>query len=106
MLAAMAAEWAFVRITGALEIDTHGLALPPEQAALVAAQHHGVLVVALMLGAVVALVAVFAAPMFDTPRRRALNLALLPVPTLAGLALGLILAPYRIASFVAIIGVL
>jgi hypothetical protein len=101
MAAAMAAEWAFVRWTGALQIDGDGL--PP---AAVAAQHHGVLVVALMLGAVVAMVAVFAAPMFETARQRALNLAMVPLPTVGGLALGLALAPYRIWSFVAIIGVL
>jgi hypothetical protein len=102
MLAAITAEYVFVRLTGALQIDTHGA--PPSPA--VAAQHHGILVVALMLGAIVGLISVFAAPNFDTVRLRALNLALVPLPTLGGLALGLSLAPYRIGSFVAIVGVL
>lgn len=99
MLAAIGAEWLFVRLTGALQVKAP---LTPA----VAAQHHGILVVALMLGAIVALISVFAAPMFDTTRQRALNLALVPLPTVGGLALGLSLAPYRIWSFVAIVAVL
>jgi hypothetical protein len=99
MLAAIAAEYVFVKVTGALQSNA------PLTAA-VAARNHGILVVALMLGAMVAMIAVFAAPMFDTVRQRALNLALIPVPVVGGLALGLTLAPYRIASFVAIVAVL
>ncbi|WP_433618080.1 FUSC family protein [Dactylosporangium sp. CA-139114] len=83
MTAAMSAEWLLVR-----------------------ARHDPVPVVALMLGAVVALCDVFAAPMFDTPRQQALNLALIPIPAIGGLALGVALAPYQPWGFVAVIVVL
>ncbi|GAA2339773.1 FUSC family protein [Dactylosporangium salmoneum] len=83
MTAAMAAEWLLVQ-----------------------ARHDPVPVVALMLGAVVALCGVFAAPMFDTPRQQALNLALIPIPALGGIALGLALAPHQFWGFGAVIVVL
>nr|BFE57384.1 FUSC family protein [Dactylosporangium thailandense] len=83
MTAAMAAEWLLVQ-----------------------ARHDPVPVVPLMLGAVIALCGVFAAPMFDTPRQQALNLALIPIPVLGGMALGLALAPYQLWGFVAVIVVL
>jgi hypothetical protein len=95
MIAAMAAEYGFVRLTHALETEAGG-----------PIQHHGVLVVAMMIGAVVAMCGVFAVPMFDTAIQRALNLALIPIPSVAGFALGLALAPYRIWGFVAVIVVL
>ncbi|MER7282481.1 FUSC family protein [Dactylosporangium sp. NPDC000244] len=83
MIAAMAAEWLLVQ-----------------------ARHDPVPVVPLMLGAVIALCGVFAAPMFDTPRQQALNLALIPIPVLGGMTLGLALAPYQLWGFVAVIVVL
>ncbi len=49
--AAMAAEWGFVLLTGAMQIDGAGL-----PAAVVAAQHHGVTVIAVMIGAVVGMI--------------------------------------------------
>jgi hypothetical protein len=48
--AAMLAELLFVRLTHAMQIDTHGDALPAAHAAGVAAQHQGALHTALMLG--------------------------------------------------------
>ncbi|WP_433075081.1 FUSC family protein [Dactylosporangium sp. CA-052675] len=83
MSAAMAAEWLLVQ-----------------------ARHDPVPVVPLMLGAVVALCGVFAAPMFDTARQQALNLALIPIPVIGGVALGVALAPYQLWGFVAVIAVL
>jgi hypothetical protein len=103
---AMLAEWLFVRLTHALQIDTHGAVLPPAQAAAVTAQHHGVLVVAILLGAILGTVATFCAAMFATPRAQLEGFTLMPVPMVAGLALGLVLAPYRalsLASFVAVL---
>ncbi|MGI5240009.1 FUSC family protein [Dactylosporangium sp. CA-139066] len=83
MTAAMAAEWLLVQ-----------------------ARRDPVPVVPLMLGAVVALCGVFAAPMFDTPRQQALNLALIPIPVLGGITLGLALAPYPFWGLGAVIVVL
>lgn len=102
MCGAIAAEWVFVRFSHALEIPV-GTGVDQ---ATVTAQHHGVLVIALMLGAVVAMCGTFAASMFDTTGQRSLSLALIPIPLTCGLALGLALAPYRIASFAAIVAVL
>jgi hypothetical protein len=105
---AMLAEWLFVRRTHALQIDTRGAVLPPAQAGAIAAQHHGVLVIAILLTAIVGMIASFSAPMFATPRARLESFALMPVPMVAGLALGLTLAPYRglaLASFVVVLGV-
>jgi hypothetical protein len=50
------AELTFVQLTRALEVDTRGAALPPTQAALIAAQHHGLLIIAIMIGAVVGMI--------------------------------------------------
>lgn len=46
----------FVHLTRALEIDTRGAALPPAEVALIAAQHHGLLIIAIMIGAAVAMI--------------------------------------------------
>jgi uncharacterized membrane protein YccC len=103
---AMFAERLFVRRTHALQIDTHGAALPSAQAAVVAAQHHGVMVIAMLLGAIVGMIASFSAAMFTTPRAQLAGFALMPVPMVAGLTLGLTLAPYRSLALTALVVVL
>ena len=95
---AMAAEWLFVHLTHALLIDTHGAVLPAQQQALVDAQHHGLTVIAIMLGAIVGLLASFGGALFPTPRSTLINFALLPVPMIAGLALGLTLGDHRVLA--------
>lgn len=104
--AAMLAEWAFVGLTHALQIDTHPAGSPPAQAALVAAQHHGVLVVAIMLGAVVGMISSFSAALFPTPRCLLVSMALMPIPMIGGLCLGLALAPHRLLALASLIVVL
>jgi hypothetical protein len=106
--AAMLAEWGFVHWTHARQIDTHGSVLAPAQAAAVAAQHHGVLVTAIVLGAIVGMVGSFTAALFTTPRAQLTSFALMPVPMIAGLALGVALASHRVlelALFVAVLAV-
>lgn len=102
---AMLAERVFVSLTHALQIDTHGASLPPEQAALVAAQHHGMLVIAIMLGAMLGMMAAFTAGMFADTRTLLINFALMPVFMIAGLAVGLSLAkvPSRTVSLAALV---
>lgn len=100
---AMLAESQFVRLTHALQIDPVSAGLP---ASIVAAQHHGILVVAILLGAVMGMMASFSAASFPTPRSLLASLALMPIPMVAGLALGVVLAPYRLlalTSFVALL---
>ena len=95
---AMLAEWVFVRLTGAAQIDTHGVALPPEQAAQVAAQHHGVLVIAIMLGAVMGMIASFGAPMYASTPALLAGYAIIPPLMVGGLTLGVWLHPHRLVS--------
>lgn len=93
--AAMAAEWAFVRLTGAMQIDTHGAVLPPAQAAEVAAANHGMTIIAIMLGAVVGMISAFTGGMYPTIRDQLIGFAMMPPLMVAGLAIGLPLSSHR-----------
>jgi hypothetical protein len=94
---AITAEFVFVRVTGVMQIQTHGAALPPAQAAAVSAQHHGVLVIAMLLGALMAMVGAFVVS-DPTPRGQLITTVALPVPFLASMSIGLLLGPYRLPS--------
>jgi uncharacterized membrane protein YgaE (UPF0421/DUF939 family) len=84
----LAAEWLFVRATGALQV-----AIPPKAPAAAAAQlwmlNHALTVIALMLGAILALIGGFGVGMFGTARAQLALILFLPVPMLALLAVGL-----------------
>src|ERR1700722_3834809 len=84
----LAAEWLFVRGTGALQVP-----IPPKAPAAAAAQlwtlNHALLVIALMLGAIIALIGGFGVGMFGTARAQLGLMLFLPVPMLALLAVGL-----------------
>ncbi len=94
---AVSVEYLFARSTGALQIDTHGAVLSPQHSALVAAQHHGVLIIAMLLGALMAMVAAFVVA-DPTPRGQLVSTVLLPIPMLASMGIGLLLGPYRLPS--------
>jgi len=93
--AAMAAEWAFVRITHAMQVDTHGAVLPPQQAAMVAAADHGMMIIGIMLGAVVGMICAFTGGMFPTIRSQLIGFGVMPPLMVAGLAVGLPLSSHR-----------
>lgn len=99
--AAMAAEWGLVRLTHALWIDAHGV-----PAAIAAAQHHGMTVIAVMIGAVVGMIASFAGGMFPSSGRLLIGYAAMPVFMIAGLALGLGLAGSRTVSLLMLVVIL
>jgi hypothetical protein len=84
----LAAEYLFVRATGALQVP-----VPPRAPAAVAAQlwmlNHALLVIAMMLGAILALVSGFGVGMFGTARAQIQLIGFLPLPMLALLAVGL-----------------
>ena len=84
----IAAEWLFVRGTGALQVP-----IPPKAPAAAAAQlwtlNHALLVIALMLGAIIAMISAFGVGMFGTARAQLGLMLFLPVPMLALLAVGL-----------------
>jgi uncharacterized membrane protein YgaE (UPF0421/DUF939 family) len=100
--AGMAAEWLFVHRTHALLINTHGAVLPPAQAALVNMQHHGLLVLAMTLGAVIA--QFVGAAMTDIKvRDQLLSVLFVYVPAVAALALGLAINKYRVLGLVLLV---
>ncbi|MCW2894787.1 MAG: hypothetical protein JWO75_4276 [Actinomycetia bacterium] len=84
----LAAEWLFVRATGALQVP-----IPPKAPAAAAAQlwmlNHALTVIALMLGAIIALIGGFGVGMFGTARAQLALILFLPLPMLALLAVGL-----------------
>ncbi len=84
----LAAEWLFVRVTGALQVP-----IPPRTPACPAAElwmlNHALTVIAMMLGAILALIGGFGIGMFGTARAQLLLLLYLPLPMLALLAVGL-----------------
>lgn len=91
--ATLLAERLFVQLTGALQHSTAGL--PRAAAAQVSAGNHAMLVISMMVGAMVCMMATFAAPMLPTVGRLYLTLLLMPVPMIAGLAIGLATSHHR-----------
>jgi uncharacterized membrane protein YccC len=84
----LAAEWLFVRATGALQVP-----IPAKAPAAVAGQlwmlNHALMVIAMMLGAILAMISGFGVSMFGTWRGQLSMIAFLPFPLLALLAVGL-----------------
>jgi len=84
----LVAEWLFVRATGALQVP-----VPPHAPATMAAQlwmlNHALLVIAMMLGAILAMIGGFGVGMFGSARAQLGLLLYLPLPMLAMLAVGL-----------------
>ena len=84
----LAAEWLFVRATGALQV-----AIPPGTPAATAAElwmlNHALMVIAMMLGAILAMIGGFGIGMFGAARAQLLLLLYLPLPMLGMLAVGL-----------------
>jgi uncharacterized membrane protein YgaE (UPF0421/DUF939 family) len=87
--AVVLAEWIFVRATGALQVP-----VAPKTPAATAGElwlvNHALMVIAMMLGAILAMISGFGVVMYSTARGQAIALLFLPVPMLAMLALGLV----------------
>ena len=84
--------YAFVKATGALQLPAS--AGPP---AVVTATNHGLLIVAMLLSAIIAMMAGFVVT-DTTAKSQVLSTLFLPVPMLAAIAIGLALGPYRVVS--------
>ncbi len=84
--------YAFVRLTGALQ-------LPPDAgpSAVVQTGDHALLIVAMLISAMVAMMAGFVVS-DTTPRGQILSTLILPIPMLGAMTIGIALGPYRIAS--------
>jgi uncharacterized membrane protein YgaE (UPF0421/DUF939 family) len=84
----LAAEWLFVRATGALQVP-----IPPKTPPAAAAQlwmlNHALMVIAMMLGAILAMIGGFGVGMFGRARAQLQLMLFLPLPLLAMLAVGL-----------------
>ena len=84
----LVAEWIFVRATGALQVP-----IPPGTPAATAAElwmlNHALMVIAMMLGAILALIGGFGVGMFARARAQLGLILFLPLPMLALLAVGL-----------------
>jgi len=95
----LGAEALFVRLTHALQVQTHGPALPAAVAAKVAAGNHVYLVIALLLGAVVGMMSGFGV-MDATARGQLISTLFLPVPLIAALSLGIALGGHRTLALI------
>jgi hypothetical protein len=97
---ALAAEWAFVRLTGALQIEggpTNSVAT----AAKVAGANHDLLAIAMLLGAIIGLIASLGVQ-DSTAKGQVITLLILPIPIISALALGIGLGDHRVAALVII----
>jgi uncharacterized membrane protein YgaE (UPF0421/DUF939 family) len=97
---ALACERVFLDLTHALQIGAH--AAP---AAVVAKVNHEVLVVALLLGGIVGMVSCFGV-MDRTAKGQLITMAILPVPMVGALALGLAIGGNRTVSLIWLVVVL
>src|SRR5580704_13372402 len=84
----VAAEWIFVRVTGALQTPIPARA-PAALAAELWSLNHALLVIGIMLGAILAMISAFGIGMYANARSQLVTLLFLPLPLLAMLAVGL-----------------
>jgi uncharacterized membrane protein YccC len=84
----LVAEYVFVRVTGALQTPVPAGATKAA-ATEIQTVNHALMVIAMMLGAILAMISGFGASMEPTARRQLGTLLFLPLPLLATLALGL-----------------
>jgi hypothetical protein len=97
---ALGAEWAFVHLTGALQIES-GETASVATASKVAAANHDLLAIAMLLGAIVGLIA-SAGVQDPTAKSQATTFLILPIPILSALALGIVIGHDRTVALVAI----
>jgi uncharacterized membrane protein YccC len=98
LAATIAVIHAFVQWTHALWIEAPAGA-PAAVTAQLAAQHHGVTLLAMIIGGIVALLSAFAVQE-TAPREQAITMALMPVPVLAMIAVAVLLVPHHVAGIV------
>jgi uncharacterized membrane protein YgaE (UPF0421/DUF939 family)/MFS family permease len=104
----IAVVFGFMQLTQVLWIHPPGgRALSAAQLTSIAAQHHGVTLLAMLLGGVIALLAMIAVT-DPQPREQALTMLLMPIPLLATIALAIQLVTHRsagIAVLAVVVGV-
>jgi uncharacterized membrane protein YccC len=95
---ALGAEWAFVHLTGALQIPSRAAA-SAATASSVAAANHDLLAIAMLLGAIVGLIGSLGVS-DPTARGQVITYLIFPVPIVAALALGILVGDYRVPALV------
>jgi hypothetical protein len=98
--AALAAEWAFVHLTGALQIKAPATS-SVKTASLAAVANHDLLAIARLLGAIVALLATMGVN-DATAGNQVITFLILPLPIISALALGIAIGGDRVAALVVI----
>jgi uncharacterized membrane protein YccC len=94
----IAVVYGFMQLTNALWIHPPGgRAASAAQLALIAAQHHDVTLLAMLLGGLIALLGTFAVA-DPEPRGQALTMLLMPIPLLVAMALSIQLVTHRSAG--------
>jgi hypothetical protein len=84
----LAVEWAFVRVTGALQRSAPA-GTPAALVAQLGAANHDLMVFAMLLGAITTMLGAFAASMYLKARGQLVTYLFIPLPMIAILALGL-----------------
>jgi hypothetical protein len=97
---ALGAEWLFVHGAGALQIRA-GAGLSTAKAAEVAAANHDLLAIAMLLGAIVALISSMGVN-DATGKGQLMTVLILPVPIISALALGIAIGDHRVIALVVI----
>jgi uncharacterized membrane protein YgaE (UPF0421/DUF939 family) len=97
---ALGAEWVFVHLTCALQIES-GASASAAAAAKVAAANHDLLAIAMLLGAIVGLIASFGVQ-DPTAKRQVITFLLVPIPMISALAVGIGLGGHRFAALTVI----
>jgi MFS family permease len=94
----IAVVYGFMQLTHVMWISPpSGRVLSPSRLALIATQHHGVTLLSMLLGGLIALLSTFAV-LDSHPRGQALTMLLMPVPLLAAMALSIELVGHRSAG--------
>jgi hypothetical protein len=97
---ALGAEWTFVHLTGALQIES-GARASVATASKVAATNHDLLAIALLLGAVVGLITSFGVQ-DPAAKSQVISFLLVPIPIVSALTLGIALGGHRVAALAVI----
>ena len=97
---ALGAEWAFVHLTGALQVESEATA-SVATVSRVAAANHDLLAIAMLLGAIIGLMASMGVQ-DPAAKSQVITFLLLPVPILSALSLGIAIGDHRVVALVVI----
>jgi uncharacterized membrane protein YgaE (UPF0421/DUF939 family) len=103
--AILAAEWLFVNLTHALQIQAGSAKLTAPQTAAAAVANHEYLIIAMLLGAIIGMLSSFGV-MDPTARGQLATMLFMPVVMVPALALGIELGGHRVLALVSLAVVL